>query len=179
MKKAIIAVFAILIIITGLLLIPFKSGMEKEASQAFLRIHVRANSNSNEDQEIKYEVKDLLISFLTPLVEKVETVDQAKQVIEQNLENISSIATEYLKQNGFDYSAKAKLNNEYFPTRSYEELTLDSGYYDALIVELGSANGNNWWCVVYPPLCFSENQKTGGVTYSSIIAELIKRRNQN
>ena len=91
---------------------------------------------------------------------------------------ISALATDFLKQNGFDYSAKAKVNNEYFPTRSYETLTLEDGFYDALIVELGSGTGDNWWCVIYPPLCFSENTNSSDVKYSSIIAELIKRRGE-
>jgi len=177
-KKVIISIFAVLVAITGFLLIPFKSTSQKMENTAYLRIHVRANSNTEEDQSVKYEIKDLLVGYLTPLLEDVQTVDQAKQVVSQNLENISNIATSFLKEKGFNYGANAKLNNEYFPTRSYEQLTLDSGYYDAIIVELGSASGNNWWCVVYPPLCFSEKTAGNEVVYSSVIAELIKRRNE-
>lgn len=178
MKKLVILVFVLLVAITGFLLIPFKSTSQNMEAQAYLRVHVRANSNSEQDQSIKYKVKDLIVSFLTPLIKQVSTVDEAKCVLKNNLDQISSIASNFLKDNGFNYSANAKLNNEYFPTRSYKELTLDSGYYDALIVELGSGEGNNWWCVIYPPLCFSEKQDSDEVVYSSIIAEIIKRREQ-
>lgn len=175
MQKVVIPIFVVLVAITGFLLFPFKSN-KNESSQAYLRVHVRANSNEEQDQKIKYEIKDVLVSYLTPLLKDVETVDQAKDVVENNLTNISNIATDYLKENGFSYQAKAKLNNEYFPTRSYENLTLEDGFYDALIVELGDAQGQNWWCVVYPPLCFSEKTESGKVEYESIIKNLIERR---
>ena len=177
MKKVIIPIFVVLVAITGFLLIPFKSGRSTNASEeTYLRIHVRANSNSDEDQQIKYEVKDVLVDYLTPLLENAKTLDKAKAVLEQNLETLSNLATDYLNENGFCYGAKAKINNEFFPTRSYEDLTLESGFYDALIVELGAAEGNNWWCVVYPPLCFTGKAENGNVKYASIIEELIERR---
>ena len=178
MKKVIISFFVVLVVAFGFLLLPLKFG-SKGSDTTYLRIHVRANSNSSEDQAIKYQVKDILVSYLTPLLQDVKTVDGAKVVLENNLDTLSSLATDFLKENGFGYGAKAKMSNEYFPTRSYEDLTLEDGFYDALIVELGSAAGNNWWCVVYPPLCFSEKQDSSGVEYASIIAELIKRREKN
>lgn len=178
MKKVIISFFVVLVVAFGFLLLPIKFG-SKGGDTTYLRIHVRANSNSSEDQAIKYQVKDILVSYLTPLLQDVKTVDGAKVVLENNIDALSSIATDFLKENGFGYGAKAKMSNEYFPTRSYEELTLEDGFYDALIVELGSGSGNNWWCVVYPPLCFSEKKDNGEVEYASIIAELIKRREKN
>ena len=86
------------------------------------------------------------------------------------------MANEILRQNGFSYSSHAKLCNEYFPTRSYQDLTLDEGFYDALILELGEAKGDNWWCVVYPPLCFVSANPTGeGVVYKSKILHIINK----
>lgn len=177
MKKVIISIFVALVAVVGFLLIPFKNSTSANISnETYLRIHVRANSNSDEDQQIKYALKDVLVDYLTPILENVETAHQAKIVLNEQLENISNISTDFLKENGFSYSANAKINNEFFPTRSYEDLTLESGYYDALIVELGEAKGNNWWCVVYPPLCFTQKAENGSVQYASIIQEIIERR---
>ena len=89
------------------------------------------------------------------------------------LGEIERVAEEVLRQNGFAYGARARLKKEEFPTRVYDGVTLEAGVYDALILELGAGKGDNWWCVIYPPLCF-----TGGnanVVYRSKIAEIIAR----
>ena len=88
-----------------------------------------------------------------------------------NLEEIEKVADSVLNENGFSYSSKAGVRNELFPTRKYDDLVLDGGYYDALIIELGDAKGDNWWCVVYPPLCFTGEGQ--GYQYKSKIKEII------
>lgn len=172
MKKVICVLIGLVCVATLLL-----CGVKKESNTQYLRIHIRANSNLEIDQNVKYKIKDQLVDFLTPILSECVTVENAKIKMQENLSNIERIANKTLEKNGFDYKAKAKINNEYFPTRSYSDLTLESGYYDALIVELGSAKGDNWWCVVYPPLCF-----TGGNSkpiYKSKIAEIIKNFKEN
>ena len=87
-----------------------------------------------------------------------------------------------LKQKGFNYVANVKINNEYFPTRTYSNTTLESGYYDAVIVELGSAEGDNWWCVMYPPLCFVPSKtdtSNGNVVFRLKILDIIKNWKNN
>lgn len=143
----------------------------------YLRIHIRANSNSDIDQEIKYKIKDEYINYLTP---KIAFCNSKKDVIDLiNLESktLEEIANSILQDAGFDYFAKLKIKSEMFPTRTYEGYTLESGIYDALIVELGKAEGNNWWCVIYPPLCFTNYSSTNfaGVVYKSKIWEIIKK----
>ncbi len=169
-KTIIIAVCAILFLSLGLaLFIPSTS-----SKQGFLRIHIRANSNSSVDQNIKYIVKESVVEYLTPLVKDCESVNEAMKVVNDNLDGISKVATSVLKQHGFDYGAKAVLKDEYFPTRNYGDLVLENGYYDALIVNLGDGAGENWWCVVYPPLCFlGEGQ--GTVKYKSLFKEIIDK----
>lgn len=137
----------------------------------YLRIHVRANSNSEEDQKIKYCIKDEIVSYLTPFIAQCHTKSDAVAVITAKKQTLEYIIDEILKRNGLDYSSRISIKNEKFPTRVYSDLTLESGYYDAVIVELGDAKGDNWWCVVYPPLCF-----TGGenVKYSSLILQIIE-----
>lgn len=175
MKKIVIVVSIALIVLTGLLVLPLSPAKVSSQNATYLRVHIRANSNSEQDQSVKLEIKELVVSFLTPKLENVAGLEQAKDVVDDNLEEISALASDYLEKKGFSYTAKAKLNNEYFPTRSYEEITLEDGYYDALILELGSAQGNNWWCVVYPPLCFTQTNENE-VVYKSIIQEILQKR---
>ena len=141
----------------------------------FLRIHVRANSNSEEDQSIKYCIKDEIVKYLTPSLAQCHTKNDAAEVIASKKQTLEYIINGILQDNGLKYSSRISLRNEKFPTRVYGEFTLESGYYDAVIVELGEAKGDNWWCVVYPPLCF-----TGGenVKYSSLILKVIEEFKQ-
>ncbi len=139
----------------------------------YLRIHIRANSNLAIDQDVKYKIKDELVSFLTPVISTCKTKKDFEEKLKQNLLNIERISNNILAQNSFDYKSSACLKNEYFPVRSYDNLTLENGYYDALIVNLGEAKGDNWWCVVYPPLCFV-GAKTQPI-YKSRILEIIKK----
>ena len=133
-----------------------------------LRLHIRANSNSSADQGVKLKVRDAVNAYIERNVKKT-TFDEAYADIGARLGIIDEVATEVLRANGFTYSARAKLTNEYFPTRKYGDTTVPDGYYDALIIELGEGKGDNWWCVVYPPLCYGEDEK---FEYKSFFAEL-------
>ena len=138
--------------------------------EEYLRIHIRANSNAEKDQAVKYAVRDEVVNFLTPLLSGVSERDKAQDLIEESLDKIVIIAEETLKENGFNYGARAGVKNEKFPTRKYEDITLSAGFYDALIIELGSGSGDNWWCVAYPPLCFSGSGEN--YVYKSKLAEV-------
>lgn len=146
---------------------------QETTNQEYLRIHIRANSNSQEDQDIKYMVRDAVVEALIPILSEVESKDEAEMVMKQNFSYIESISNQVLSQNGFSYKSKARISNEYFPTRVYENLTLENGYYDALILDLGEGEGNNWWCVVYPAFCFLKSKKTSNNVYISKIWEII------
>ena len=137
----------------------------------YLRIHIRANSNSEVDQSVKYKVKGAIVEFLTPWVSECKTKKDVEEMLKANLEMVEKVADKTLLDNGFFYKSKAKLTEEEFPLRTYGELTLDAGFYDALIVELGDGKGDNWWCVVYPPLCFVGNGEN--YLYKSKILEII------
>ena len=123
---------------------------EESANTSYLRVHIRANSNGADDQAVKYQVRDKVVELLTP-----------------------TVADEVLRANGYTYGARASIRKEEFPTRVYEEVTLEAGVYDALILELGTGTGDNWWCVVYPPLCFTSGN--GNIVYKSKIAEIIQK----
>lgn len=140
----------------------------------YLRIHIRANSNSDEDQSVKYKVKDEIVEALIPLLADVESFDEAKSIVSQNFGYIEEVADKILSDNGFNYTSNASIKNEYFPTRSYDEITLEEGYYDALILNLGSGDGDNWWCIVFPAFCFTQTKKIDNIEYISRIWEIIK-----
>ena len=150
--------------------------LPKEKDYDYLRIHIRANSNLAVDQNVKYLVKDEVVKFLTPKLCNVPTKADAIKIVEKNMSALESLCQKTLSKNGFNYNVHVKINNEYFPTRTYNNTTLESGYYDAVIVELGSASGDNWWCVMYPPLCFvGENNGSTSITFKSKIAEWFKK----
>lgn len=145
-------------------------------SVEYLRIHIRANSNNENDQSVKYEIKDKVISYLTPYIANCNSKSQAIKVLNENKEAITKIIDDLLLKRGFSYKSNLVVRNEKFPTRVYEDFTLEEGFYDAVIVELGKAKGDNWWCVVYPPLCFTG--KGSEVKYKSKILEIIENFKQ-
>ena len=136
----------------------------------YLRIHVRANSNDIADQQVKYVIKDKLVEYLTPYIAQVQTKSEAISLLNEQKDSMEAICNNFLRASGLNYGAKIKIANEYFPTRVYEDTTLEAGYYDSIIVSLGKGEGDNWWCVVYPPLCFVKNAP---ITYRFKILEII------
>lgn len=145
------------------------------ASEEVIRIHIRANSNSDIDQGIKLVVRDNIIKYITPLIAECQNAKEVKSTLESNLNGIESVADRVLIDNGFEYISSARISNEYFPSREYDGHVFDAGYYNALILNLGSGIGNNWWCVAYPPLCFvGEDNNSAKIEYKSKILELIE-----
>ena len=174
MQKACITFLIIaIIVLSGIGLNLSKTQVQTE----YLRIHVRANSNDSLDQAIKYKIKVQIVLYLTPKIAECDTKIKAINMLNSSLGDIKDIADKVLAQSGFNYQAKASLKEEQFPTRVYGNLELESGIYDALIIELGSGQGDNWWCVVYPPLCFT-GEGTNYVYRSKIldiISDFFKR----
>lgn len=174
MKKVGVVVGLILVVLGLVLVLP---GGEREtvSEYDYLRIHIRANSNSAVDQNVKYQIKDDIVEYLTPYLSEVESKEEAVEIVEEHSSELEKICVDKLKSLGFNYSANVKITNEYFPTRTYVNTTLESGYYDAVIVELGEAEGDNWWCVMYPPLCFVNNfENSMQINFKSKILEWFK-----
>ena len=170
MKKIVIAAVALVAVLAVIFAIPAGS-----SNADFLRIHIRADSNDQADQNVKFQVKSAVVDYLTPYLANAQTKQQAMSVVKEHLSGIEQVCDRVLAQNGFTYTSHAKLCQEQFPDRSYGDLTLTAGVYDALIIELGSGSGNNWWCVVYPPLCFvgGESNGTNSIVYKSKLLEII------
>lgn len=171
MKKVFILITVLAVLLIAINLATAGKSGESDVNADYLRIHIRANSNSDADQSVKYEVKAAVVEALTPRLAGVSSKQEAMEIIADNLSLIDEVSARTLEANGFYYGAKARLCEEDFPTRTYGELTLSGGVYDALIVDLGSGEGDNWWCVVFPPLCFVADGEGEKVTYKSLIAE--------
>lgn len=170
MKKFCIIFVAIAILIVAVAVTAQPQGAET----SYLRMHVRANSDSAADQAVKYEVKDAVVDLLMPVAARCESREEAMAAVEAAIPAIEAAAERVLAENGFSYGARAQLRREQFPTRVYDGVTLEAGVYDALIVELGEAGGANWWCVLYPPLCFSAEATGGNIAYRSRILDIIR-----
>ncbi len=125
----------------------------EDISGKVLRLHVIANSDSDADQGVKLMIRDKILDECGALLFNNPDKQDAKKTISQNLEQIEITANRLLAENGFDYTAHASIENKYFNTREYDEVTLPAGNYDALCIRLGKAQGKNWWCVVFPPMC--------------------------
>lgn len=173
MKKILSVIIIVAMVIATVIFLSNKSVGKAEADTDYLRIHVRANSNSATDQEIKYIVKDEVVRYITPYAAKCIDKQTAMEVIGGILDGIEKTCDRVLREHGFDYTSRASVRAEQFPTRVYGDLTLESGLYDALIIELGSGTGDNWWCVIYPPLCFTSG--TADVKYRSAIYDIIHK----
>lgn len=128
--------------------------MQQHIAKEVLRFHVRANSNEKEDQRIKMLVKKQVITYLQPVLETANSVEQTKMRIEQCKEELEQTIEETLAQEDADYGATVELRQEVFPEKNYGDCTFPAGNYEALVIYLGTGNGNNWWCMLYPGLCF-------------------------
>lgn len=125
----------------------------KQLSEDIVRLHVVANSDSEEDQAVKLEVRDAILGSLEEGLADLQDADQAVAYIESVLPKLTQVANSVLEQAGYDETATVSLAVEEFPTREYETFTLPSGVYQSLRVVIGEGEGHNWWCVVFPNLC--------------------------
>lgn len=119
-----------------------------------IRLHVVANSDSPEDQQLKLRVRDKVISAMSGRFEGLNNIEEVKAVIEGSLGEIEAVAKEAIKECGSNYDVRAEFKRTDFPTKMYGNLTLPAGNYQALNITIGSGEGKNWWCVMFPPLCF-------------------------
>lgn len=118
-----------------------------------LRLHILANSDSAEDQQLKIKVRDRILAASSELFKKADNKEEAEKNVRANLDKIKKTAQDEVKREGFDYPVNAELVNMYFTTRTYDTVTLPAGNYDAVRITIGKASGHNWWCVLFPSLC--------------------------
>ena len=132
--------------------LPFQTVCET-LTQDVLRLHILANSDTNEDQELKLLVRDEITKECKELFSEAQSLEEAKEITLENLEELNKTATTVIKEQGKDYTVSVQLCEEYFNTRYYGSVTMPAGKYTALQIKIGKAKGENWWCVLYPSLC--------------------------
>lgn len=130
------------------------AAMQQKLADEVLRFHVLANSDSEEDQKLKMKVKESVISYMKKQLPDAGSVEETKQWTGDHVRELEAVAQEVIEKEGYDYSVEAKLTTSYFPDKTYGDVTFPAGNYEALRIEIGQAKGQNWWCVLYPNLCF-------------------------
>lgn len=131
-------------------------------SDSVLRLHIIANSDSSTDQELKLKVRDNIIEYINTLTSSYSDKKDVISMVNNHLDSFKEIALNTIKENGYNYDVNIEIGNFHFPTKSYGDISFPAGNYDALKIEIGDAIGQNWWCVLFPPLCFV-NSSTGVV----------------
>lgn len=134
---------------------------EEKIYESVVRLHVLANSDSEEDQTLKLKVRDAILSYMSPLVIDSKSREEAMSIISNEMEEIEEIAKDTILSEGYSYNVEVTLTLEEYPTRNYESMSFPSGEYISLRVLIGNAEGQNWWCVLFPPLCLSAATETG------------------
>ena len=134
--------------------ISYTNAVCSDIQESVFRLHVIANSDSAEDQNLKYIVRDSIIEYINEISNNASSKDEVILIAQEHLSEIENIALQTIKDNGYNYPVKVSIGNFAFPSKKYGDITLPPGYYDALKIEIGEAVGQNWWCVMFPPLCF-------------------------
>ena len=134
--------------------ISYVSAVSSDIANSVFRLHVIANSDSTEDQNLKLKVRDELLSYMNGLSKDCGSKEEVIKMAEEHIDELNEIASNVIYDNGFDYSVDVEIGTSDFPTKYYGDIALPAGTYDALKVKIGDASGKNWWCVMFPPLCF-------------------------
>jgi stage II sporulation protein R len=130
------------------------TSIQEGIAQKVLRFHVIANSDTEEDQKLKLKVKETLVESLSPQLIHINVITKVKAIVTEQLDTIRETAEQVIQQQGYDYNVTVSLEKCYFPLKIYGNYAFPPGYYEALRVRIGKAEGKNWWCVMFPPLCF-------------------------
>ena len=128
--------------------------VSEDLADSVFRLHIIANSDSEEDQNLKLKVRDELLSYMNNISKNCNSKDEVIELAKKHSNEFKEIASNVVKSNNFDYDVNVEIGPSQFPTKYYGDISLPSGSYDALKVTLGKAEGHNWWCVMFPPLCF-------------------------
>ena len=147
-----------------------KPSME-DISEKLIRFHVIANSDSEGDQAVKLKVRDEVLRYISPRLKGAKSIDESREIIKNEDENLIKIAKKTLIENGYDYKLESTLSKEYFPVKTYGNITLPQGKYEAYRIIIGEGQGHNWWCVMFPPLCFVDVSK-GQISYNETEKEM-------
>lgn len=147
----VLILFSVFVFISA---ISYVNAVSEDLSESVFRLHVIANSDSKEDQDLKYKVRDSILEYINELAVDCSSKDEVIALATEKQEALHDIAKKVIEENGYDYDVNISIGNFEFPTKTYGDISFPAGNYDALRVEIGEAGGQNWWCVMFPPLCF-------------------------
>lgn len=132
----------------------YVNAVSSNIADGVFRLHVIANSDSVEDQNLKYKVRDALLDYMNSICSNVSSKEDAMNIASEHLEDFKAIAENVIYENNYTYPVSVEIGKYDFPTKNYGDVSIPAGIYDALRVKIGKASGKNWWCVMFPPLCF-------------------------
>lgn len=147
-------IIILLFIYTIICAFSYVNAVSTDIQNSVFRLHVIANSDSKEDQALKYIVRDKVIEFINTVSKNTSSKEEVIDFAKNNINDIKDIAQQTVYENGYDYKVNISIGNFAFPTKTYGDISFPAGFYDALKIEIGEAKGQNWWCVMFPPLCF-------------------------
>ena len=171
--------FVVLILFSAFIFISalsYVNAVSEDISDSVFRLHVIANSDSDEDQALKYKVRDAILDYMDDITANCTSKEEVISLANEHKEEMCNVAKETISANGYDYDVSIEIGNFEFPTKQYGDISLPAGYYDAVRVKIGEASGQNWWCVMFPPLCFVD--VTSGVVPNES-KEIIKKNLNN
>ncbi len=175
MKKILIKKFTLVLLVlslvSGWIVVyyyhnPLPAGSELLARRDLVRLHIIANSDSPADQQIKLKVRDAVLNYLNSYLESAADSEEAKRIVAAHAGELATVANQTLAANNFNYPAAVQLGTFDFPLKSYGNLVLPAGRYEAVRILLGNGEGKNWWCVIFPPLCFVDATNAAPVSLS-------------
>ncbi len=152
--KRLLLLLVLFFIYTSICAFSYVNAVSTNIQDSVFRLHVIANSDSEEDQNLKYIVRDKVLQYINSISNNQSSKEDVIALANENIDEIQKIAENTIKENGYDYYVKLNIGNFAFPTKTYGDISFPAGFYDALKIEIGEAKGQNWWCVMFPPLCF-------------------------
>lgn len=147
-------IFLLLVVFILLSATSYVNAVSSNIADGVFRLHVIANSDSVEDQNLKYKVRDALLDYMNSICSDVSSKEDAMNIAAEHLEDFKAIAENVIYENNYTYPVSVEIGKYDFPTKNYGDVSIPAGIYDALRVKIGEASGKNWWCVMFPPLCF-------------------------
>lgn len=178
--KRVFIILVLFVLYTFICAFSYASTVSSDIADSVFRLHIIANSDSDEDQDLKLLVRDNILSYMKDISSDVISKEKVISLMNEHLDEFYDIAINTIHDEGYDYDVNLKIGEFDFPTKTYGDISLPAGMYDALRVEIGKAEGHNWWCVMFPTLCFvdvssgSLDDDSKGVLESSLNDEEYK-----
>lgn len=159
MKKIFIILSVISILIFGVVNVSAKTNYQEDIAKKIIRFHVIANSDSQSDQALKIKIKNNIIKYIQPKLKNCKNINESREVLKRNDKNMIKLAQNIVYSEGYKYKVRSTFSKENFPIKTYGNITLPEGKYEAYRIIIGTGSGRNWWCVMFPPLCFIDVTK--------------------